>query len=175
MWDEQIKIFPKIIIMTHPQCATKCGTYDMFVTSATNVAKYAQLIVNQLNLWLKHFPEKTFTNLSHHMVNVSKFRSDLLYLWRCFLQCSQPFFRCVSTSIPRKFPPYLPPSVTLRSIWDSLPIPLLFIDMFTQCLKTCLHHVYRHVYTMFTDVFTPCLQHVWSHVYTLFEDLFKQC
>ena len=72
-------------------------------------------------------------------------------------------FRCVSTSIFNS----LTHGLTLSSTWDSLTIPLLFEDMFTQYWKTHLHHVYRHVYIMFTDMFIPCLH----HVYTIFEDI----
>ena len=87
----------------------------------------------------------------------------------------QLVFRCIRTSIPHKFPPSLPPSVTLRSIWDSLTIPLLFL----QCMKSCLPHVWSHVYNMFEVMFTlclrSCLQHVWGYVYTMFEVLLKPC
>ena len=31
-------------------------------------------------------------------------------------------------------------------------------DLFAQCLKTCFHHTYGHVYRMFEDMFTLCLQ-----------------
>ena len=75
------------------------------------------------------------------------------------------FFRCLSTSILHKFtdshthsPTY---GLTLSSTWDSLTIPLL--------LTKCLHHVYRHVWTMFKT----CLHHAWGHVYTISEEMFK--
>ena len=81
-------------------------------------------------------------------------------------------FRCV---ILHKFTDSLMDSLTLSSTLDSLTIPFLFKDMVTQCSKTFLHHVYRHVSTMFTDMFAPCLHHVWRRVSTILEDLFTQC
>ena len=56
--------------------------------------------------------------------------------------------------------------------------------MFTQCLKTCLHHVGRHVYTMFENMFTHCMKHVYPlfktyllhaerNSYSMLEDMIK--
>ena len=61
----------------------------------------------------------------------------------------------------------------LSSTWYSLVIPLLFEEVFAQYLKTCLqicvHHFYRHVFTLFTVIFTK-----W-HVFKMFRYLFTPC
>ena len=84
-------------------------------------------------------------------------------------------FRCVSTSRSHKITDSqthgLTDSQTLSSTWDSLTIPLLFEDVcypmfeyvLTPCLQTCLHFVYRHVYTMFTLCLQTYLHHIWIH------------
>ena len=90
-----------------------------------------------------------------------------------------PIFRCVSTSRSHKITDSLTDSQTLSSTWDNLTIPLLFEDVcwpmfeyvLTPCLQTCLHYVFRHVYTMFTLCLQTCLHHIWIHFQTKLEDI----
>ena len=52
--------------------------------------------------------------------------------------------------------------------------------MFSQCLKICSNHVYRHnvcrhIYNMFTPFLKTCLHDVRTNIYTIFEDMFTPC
>ena len=66
----------------------------------------------------------------------------------------------------------------------------LFAGWFTWCLKSCLYHVWTHVYTMFEIMFKPylksclcmftpylksCLYNVWQYVYTIYEVMLTRC
>ena len=74
-------------------------------------------------------------------------------------------FRNVSTLKFHKITNLQTDKQTLGSTWDSWTIPFLFDGMFTQCLKTCLHHVFRHFLTIY---------HVYAYVYAVLEDMFTQ-
>ena len=51
-------------------------------------------------------------------------------------------------------------------------------DMFSTNLKTYLHFVWKHIYTMFENMFegkiTQSLFNVWRYVFNIFEDMLKQ-
>ena len=46
-----------------------------------------------------------------------------------------------------------------------------FVYLFTYSMP----NVWRHVYTMFTDIFTPCLHTCLHHVYKMFTPCLKTC